>query len=184
MQLHIFPRNYKAEPHLWQRMSSCWVRNSWPTRETEHFAQLKHSPCHWRSSNEMYLAPPRAEREYDKKRRSESSVSGHGSVMQQMTFWCVIRLSFINQTDKWTKIHIRIRKYSLLAELKNNFKINAVRSISSKDTSCLLAYPIEIRTQGVYQNVHSDLLIFPKNCHEIYLHYVETYSFYTTLNEI
>lgn len=65
MHLYSSPQNYEAEPHSLQRTSSCLVRNSSPTSETEHFAQLKHSPCHWRSSNEINLAPPRAERDYE-----------------------------------------------------------------------------------------------------------------------
>lgn len=46
-------------PHSGQRISSRSVRNPRPTRETEHFLQLKQSLCHWRSSKEMYLLPPR-----------------------------------------------------------------------------------------------------------------------------
>lgn len=65
-QLYSSPQNYGAEAHSWQRTSSRRVRNPWPTSETEHFAQLKHSPCHWRSSNETNLAPPTAERNYEK----------------------------------------------------------------------------------------------------------------------
>jgi hypothetical protein len=39
-------------------MSSRSVRKPRPTRDTEHFLQLKQSLCHWRSSKEMYLLPP------------------------------------------------------------------------------------------------------------------------------
>lgn len=30
-----------------------------PTSETEHWEQVKHGWCHWRSSNEMYFPPPK-----------------------------------------------------------------------------------------------------------------------------
>lgn len=45
-------------PHSGHRMSSLSVRKPLPTRDTEHFLQLKQSLCHWRSSKEMYLLPP------------------------------------------------------------------------------------------------------------------------------
>lgn len=44
-------------PQSVHRMSSRWVRNPRPTRDTEHCIHVKHSLCHCRSSNEMYLAP-------------------------------------------------------------------------------------------------------------------------------
>lgn len=46
-------------PHSGHRMSSLSVRKPRPTRDTEHFLQLKQSLCHCRSSKEMYLLPPR-----------------------------------------------------------------------------------------------------------------------------
>lgn len=52
--------SYAVLPHLQQRISSCWVRNPFPTSELEHFPHLKQSLCHWRSSNEINLASPRA----------------------------------------------------------------------------------------------------------------------------
>lgn len=44
-------------PQSVHRTSSLWVRNPRPTRDTEHCIHVKHSLCHCRSSNEMYLAP-------------------------------------------------------------------------------------------------------------------------------
>ncbi|TNN37116.1 hypothetical protein EYF80_052712 [Liparis tanakae] len=46
----------RASVHM---MSSRCVRKPRPTSVTEHWLQLKHSLCHWRSSKEMYLAPAR-----------------------------------------------------------------------------------------------------------------------------
>lgn len=46
-------------PQSGQRMSSLSVRKPRPTRDREHFLQLKQSLCHWRSSKEMYFVPPR-----------------------------------------------------------------------------------------------------------------------------
>ena len=57
--------NQMSLPHSGHRMSSRSVRKPRPTRDTEHFLQLKQSLCHWRSSKEMYLLPPRPEREED-----------------------------------------------------------------------------------------------------------------------
>lgn len=51
------------EPHLRQKISVFWVKNPSPTKETEHFPQLKHSLCHWRSWKQMNLAPLRPEKE-------------------------------------------------------------------------------------------------------------------------
>lgn len=51
----------KSWPQSGQRMSSLEVRKPRPTRDTLQRLQLKHSLCHWRCSNEMYLLPPRPE---------------------------------------------------------------------------------------------------------------------------
>lgn len=51
-------RFHMSLPHSGHRMSSLSVRKPLPTRDTEHFLQLKQSLCHWRSSKEMYLLPP------------------------------------------------------------------------------------------------------------------------------
>lgn len=47
---------------LWQprhRIRSPSGKKPAPTRETEHWEQVKHGWCHWRSSNEMYFPPPK-----------------------------------------------------------------------------------------------------------------------------
>lgn len=45
-------------PQSGHRMSSRSVRKPRPTRDKEHFLQLKQSLCHCRSSKEMYFVPP------------------------------------------------------------------------------------------------------------------------------
>jgi len=55
-------RGHFSRPQSVHMMSSRCVRKPRPTSVTEHRLQLKHSLCHWRSSNEMYLAPARPAR--------------------------------------------------------------------------------------------------------------------------
>ena len=55
------------EPHLRQKISLLWVRKPSPTKEMEHFPQLKHSLCHWRSWKQINLAPLRPVKQLEKK---------------------------------------------------------------------------------------------------------------------
>lgn len=59
-------------PHSGHRMSSRSVRKPRPTKDTEHFLQLKQSLCHWRSSKEMYLLPPNPEKAEIKSSKSNA----------------------------------------------------------------------------------------------------------------
>lgn len=50
---------YRLLLHSRHRILSPSGKKPAPTSETEHWEQVKHGWCHWRSSNEMYFPPPK-----------------------------------------------------------------------------------------------------------------------------
>lgn len=63
-----------------------------PTSETEHWVQVKHGWCHWRSSNEMYFPPPKPAA---KKKKGEGRLNFRGPTLKSaglklhlVKLWC------------------------------------------------------------------------------------------------